>query len=1187
MNKHNHHHLAALAALFLCLITPLLASAATSTAVSPLFTVDLTGQPPPDLIVENVRFTPASVSIGGVTTVSFRVRNLSGRTVAPLARVRLSSDTALTEADPAVSPLDVAIPSLAAGSAYEYSGGFTIIPGSLLPGNYYVVVRVDPLKELGQSNTGNDTAVSAAKLSVAGTGAPSLVVLPATRTATAEAGSTSFNINNGGGGSLLWTAPASSASWLHLASAAGSAPATLVATFDANPSISPRTGTINVSASGATPASVAVTVTQSGAPATVPVSAFSFSASFLLITANSPFSVTITALNSSGGIQTAFNEKVQLFAESGGNVSPHTIQLINGTWTGNVSLDTATTSTRLIAATTDGTRIQSLSSAFLVLPDLRLQRTITASIKVVDKAGSVIPGAIVSFGLSGSTPSQSVTDASGMAVFTVNDSGKYDLLVSKPGYRCETKSEAIGGLSIGRIITLRRPGLPVILVPGMLGSFEHYYWLSPVLPKGYPAERTSLKFTNPGGVVDWGYIQKSLEDAGFSVYRAAWDWRMPVSHNDENGKVAWKEYLLPVIAKAKAETGSSKVDIVAHSMGGLLTRAYINNAEYANDIDRFAMVGTPNDGSCKAYYLWYGGSSNKDSVYEKALARNHEEWLGDERDWGDFTDMERRAFIRTHIKSLEELLPVYQDAVSLNGVSIGIPDTTSNNGISIGIPNITSNPLYQLNQGSLDKLTSPFVTDDVRTKVFYSTSEQTIWQIKLNAVCSASGVWPQGLPAGKATKKGDATVVETSATMGSRNNPFLMKELPEGGGHALGLIKNSSKDVTEFLKENRIIPQATAMKSAIVTVALPTNQMLITMKGRSQPWITDPSGVGAGISPLSSIYSNDWSQSAVEISASSSSWLRDNPPAGTYVGTMIVFPGERIQLMAASSVGITNTVGDELQWIGTTNLISFNLQLSSSPGNPLALVTTVPAPTNLWSFASGGTCALTWDVVTNANVAKYKLYGRRKDEPLFVSLGTVTNPPFATGHPWLVTASLTNWYYTVVAVSTNDVESPYEKTVSNYEPTLARFTASTASGTMPLSVAFFDQSSGGITNWAWDFNSDGITDSTEQNPIASFALPGEYTVTLVVIGPNGTDTKVNVGQVTVNLPSLSAIRLLTSRSIELKLTGQAGRSYEIQVSSDLINWQSLTNVVASDSISTYVDLTAANQSVRFYRVVVP
>ena len=87
---------------------------------------------------------------------------------------------------------------------------------------------------------------------------------------------------------------------------------------------------------------------------------------------------------------------------------------------------------------------------------------------------------------------------------------------------------------------------------------------------------------------------------------------------DEYGKVAWKEYLLPVIARIKAETRAQKVDIVAHSMGGLLVRAYIQSAEYAGDIDRFAMVGTPNEGSTKAYDLWFGGNTKLDKFYEGA-----------------------------------------------------------------------------------------------------------------------------------------------------------------------------------------------------------------------------------------------------------------------------------------------------------------------------------------------------------------------------------------------------------------------------------------------------------------------------------------------------------------------------------------------------------------------------------------
>ena len=51
-------------------------------------------------------------------------------------------------------------------------------------------------------------------------------------------------------------------------------------------------------------------------------------------------------------------------------------------------------------------------------------------------------------------------------------------------------------------------------------------------------------------------------------------------------------------------------------------------------------------------------------------------------------------------------------------------------------------------------------------------------------------------------------------------------------------------------------------------------------------------------------------------------------------------------------------------------------------------------------------------------------------------------------------------------------------------PAVVDFTATPTSGTAPLSVTFTDTSTGGPTAWAWDFNNDGTTDSTVQNPPA-------------------------------------------------------------------------------------------------------
>ena len=56
-------------------------------------------------------------------------------------------------------------------------------------------------------------------------------------------------------------------------------------------------------------------------------------------------------------------------------------------------------------------------------------------------------------------------------------------------------------------------------------------------------------------------------------------------------------------------------------------------------------------------------------------------------------------------------------------------------------------------------------------------------------------------------------------------------------------------------------------------------------------------------------------------------------------------------------------------------------------------------------------------------------------------------------------------------------------------------------GSAPLMVQFFDTSNGRVATWQWDFG-DGTT-SDVQNPSHVYTLPGDYAVTLTVIGADG------------------------------------------------------------------------------------
>lgn len=68
---------------------------------------------------------------------------------------------------------------------------------------------------------------------------------------------------------------------------------------------------------------------------------------------------------------------------------------------------------------------------------------------------------------------------------------------------------------------------------------------------------------------------------------------------------------------------------------------------------------------------------------------------------------------------------------------------------------------------------------------------------------------------------------------------------------------------------------------------------------------------------------------------------------------------------------------------------------------------------------------------------------------------------------------------------------------------VASFTMSPVSGFAPLSVTFTDTSTGSPTGWSWDFNGDGVIDSTAQNPTYVYSAPGLYSVTLVTNNASG------------------------------------------------------------------------------------
>jgi PKD repeat protein len=107
--------------------------------------------------------------------------------------------------------------------------------------------------------------------------------------------------------------------------------------------------------------------------------------------------------------------------------------------------------------------------------------------------------------------------------------------------------------------------------------------------------------------------------------------------------------------------------------------------------------------------------------------------------------------------------------------------------------------------------------------------------------------------------------------------------------------------------------------------------------------------------------------------------------------------------------------------------------------------------------------------------------------------------------------------YTVSLEATNEGGSDTEtKTdyITIYAPVSADFTANTTTVSSAHPIGFTDTSIGtGIDSWAWDFNGDGVVDSTVQNPVVTYGTAGEYTVSLTASSSttetNDTETKIN------------------------------------------------------------------------------
>ena len=99
-------------------------------------------------------------------------------------------------------------------------------------------------------------------------------------------------------------------------------------------------------------------------------------------------------------------------------------------------------------------------------------------------------------------------------------------------------------------------------------------------------------------------------------------------------------------------------------------------------------------------------------------------------------------------------------------------------------------------------------------------------------------------------------------------------------------------------------------------------------------------------------------------------------------------------------------------------------------------------------------------------------------------------------------------------------------TRSNYiyvYPLAADFTASPTTGFLPLTVEFNNLTPSTVYFSHWDFDGDGIIDSTDENPIWTYIFPGTYTVSQWVSNGFDSDTEIKANHITAVLNPATTI----------------------------------------------------------------
>lgn len=382
---------------------------------------------------------------------------------------------------------------------------------------------------------------------------------------------------------------------------------------------------------------------------------------------------------------------------------------------------------------------------------------------------------------------------------------------------------------------------PVIIVPGIFGS--------------WPAKGVGMTLDPILGTYD--NVQDQLKKVGYeegiTLFTFPYDWRLSNKGNAQllDNKIA---EVLSISANyyqwGKTYIDSSKVDIVAHSMGGLLSRQYIQEGAFNHDVDHLITVGTPHRGSAESYKavegLDFGSWAKHQMIYALAEKNGY-------IDYSYYppavTDECLYNYIHEQVPSAFELLPDYwQNPYLFKTVDTGKPQISHPYGgyENVFLKKLNENDMAGLSQALTRYKVTSIIGTGVNTIKLYEIGEKWV-----------DDKWAYGEVIGVEKGDGDGTVTKTSATLGSgmENREFNKQSgWPKEPTEHQALTTQFQHVIVEELTGNSPLNYASFEHNSWPD-SIPWTCAYLLCPAEFQ--IMDPSGRRVGYDPLTGQYINE------------------------------------------------------------------------------------------------------------------------------------------------------------------------------------------------------------------------------------------------------------------------------------------------------------------------------------------